>query len=233
MGDKAFPMKQVSGNASYSQDPEAPAFPPEQLPPDSGNAHTASYGKEDVEILELQDIVPVGDSLPLLKKEFDSGSGRPREDSTFSESLQSRPIASRGSRHKKKAFIFGALGFLGIAISVVVVLLFLGPSSKKATVVLSSTAGAAEYLGDRMGEFVEAGEHGGRPFYTQRDTEGVINMFLYSEGGKWYVSGPLGGSGGWLRNKQDSPLPPSGTWEFWSSSRIPKGWQDDDTSLTL
>ena len=98
--DKAFPMKQVSGNASYSQDPEAPAFPPEQLlPPDSGydvsgNAHTASYGKEDVEILELQDIVPVGDSLPLLKKEFDSGSGRPREDSTFSESLQSRPIAS-------------------------------------------------------------------------------------------------------------------------------------------
>ena len=79
--DKAFPMKQVSGNASYSQDPEDPAFPPEQLPPDSGddvsgNAHTASYGKEDVEILELQDIVPVGDSLqgqPLLKEEFQSG----------------------------------------------------------------------------------------------------------------------------------------------------------------
>ena len=98
--DKAFPMKQVSGNASCSQDPEAPAFPPEQLlPPDSGddvsgNAYTANYGKEDVEILELNDIVPVGDSLPLLKKEFDSGSGRPREDSTFSESLQSRPIAS-------------------------------------------------------------------------------------------------------------------------------------------
>ena len=74
-------MKQVSGNASYSQDPEDPAFPPEQLPPDSGddvsgNAHTANYGKEDVEILELQDIVPVGDSLqgqPLLKEEFQSG----------------------------------------------------------------------------------------------------------------------------------------------------------------
>ena len=69
-------MKQVSGNASYSQDPEAPAFPPEQLPPDSGNAYTANYGKEDVEILELQDIVPVGDSLqgqPLLIEEFQSG----------------------------------------------------------------------------------------------------------------------------------------------------------------
>ena len=76
--DKVFAMKQVSGNASYSQDPEAPAFPPEQLPPDSGddvsgNAYTANYGKEDVEILELQDIVPVGDSLPLLKEEFQSG----------------------------------------------------------------------------------------------------------------------------------------------------------------
>merc|ERR550517_1860517 len=142
-------MKQVSGNASYSQDPEAPAFPPEQLPPDSGNdvsgnAHTASYGKEDVEILELQDIVPVGDSLPLLKKEFDSGSGRPREDSTFSESLQSRPIASCGSRHKKKAFIFGALGFLGIAVSVVGVLLFLGPSSNEGDSVLLITGGRTE-----------------------------------------------------------------------------------------
>lgn len=105
--------------------------------------------------------------------------------------------------------------------------------NEKATVVLSSTAGAAEYQGARLGEFVEAGEHGGRPFFTQRDTEGVSDKFLYSEGGKWWVSDILGESSGWLRNKQDSPFPPSGTWEFWSSSRIPKGWQDDDTSLTL
>ena len=98
---------------------------------------------------------------------------------------------------------------------------------------LSSTAGAAEYHGGRLGEFVEAGEHGGRPFFIQRDTEGVRNIFLYSEGGKWWVWHTLGESTGGLRNKQDSPLPPSGTWEFWSSSRIPKGWQDDDTSLTL
>ena len=37
---------------------------------------SCSYGKEDVEILELQDKVPVGDSLqgqPLLKEEFQSG----------------------------------------------------------------------------------------------------------------------------------------------------------------
>ena len=40
-------------------------------------------------------------------------------------------ITGCGSRHKKKFFIFGALGFLGIAISVVGVLLFLGPSSNE------------------------------------------------------------------------------------------------------
>ena len=59
-----------------------------------------------------------------------------------------------------------------------------------------------------MGEFVEAGEHGGRPFYTQRDTEGVRDTFLYSEGGKWWVSPTLGKSIGWLRNKQDNPALP-------------------------
>ena len=41
-----------------------------------------------------------------------------------------------------------------------------------ATIVLSSTSGAAENVGDKLGEFVEAGEHGGRPYYRQRDTEG-------------------------------------------------------------
>ena len=41
-----------------------------------------------------------------------------------------------------------------------------------ATIVLSSTSGAAENVGAFLGEFVEAGEHGGRPYYRQRDTEG-------------------------------------------------------------
>ena len=41
-----------------------------------------------------------------------------------------------------------------------------------ATIVLSSTAKAAERVGGSLGEFVEAGEHGGRPYYRQRDTEG-------------------------------------------------------------
>ena len=41
-----------------------------------------------------------------------------------------------------------------------------------ATIVLSSTAAAAESHGHKLGEFVVAGEHHGRPYYRQRDTEG-------------------------------------------------------------
>ena len=76
---------------------------------------------------------------------------------------------------------------------------------------LSSTAGAAEYVGSRLGEFVEAGEHGGRPFYIQRDTEeGIKNNYLYSVGGNWVVGETLGGSSGvGLLNRQDSNLPPT------------------------
>ena len=95
---------------------------------------------------------------------------------------------------------------------------------------LSSTAGAAEYQGGSLGEFVEAGEYGGRPFYIQRDTEGVRDNFLYSEGGEWVVSGTLGASSGlWLLNREDSHLPPTGTWEHWDGGER----RDDDTSLTL
>ena len=77
-----------------------------------------------------------------------------------------------------------------------------------ATVVLSSTAQAAEEVGKSLGEFVEAGEHGGRPYYRQRDTEGRSDNFLYSKEGKWLVSSRLGDSYGRLRNPQDTPLPP-------------------------
>ena len=94
---------------------------------------------------------------------------------------------------------------------------------------LSSTAGAAEYYGGRLGEFVEAGEHGGRPFYTQRDTEGVSDTFLYSEGGTWRVWRTLGESNGWLRNLQNTNTPPSTQWEYYGGGK----WNDDDTSLTL
>ena len=78
-----------------------------------------------------------------------------------------------------------------------------------ATIVLSSTAQAAERVGSSLGEYVEAGEHGGRPYYKQRDTEGRSENFLYSEGGEWLVSSDLGDSYGRLKNPQDPPLPPN------------------------
>ena len=94
---------------------------------------------------------------------------------------------------------------------------------------LSSTAGAAERQGSRLGEFVEAGEHGGKPFYRQRDTEGQIGTFLYSEGGEWRVGGILGGSSVGLRNSQNTNKPPSTQWEYGKDGKL----SDDDTSLTL
>ena len=78
-----------------------------------------------------------------------------------------------------------------------------------ATIVLSSTAQAAERVGNSLGEYVEAGEHRGRPYYKQRDTEGRSENFLYSEGGEWLVSSDLGDSYGRLKNPQDTPLPPN------------------------
>ena len=98
-----------------------------------------------------------------------------------------------------------------------------------ATIVLSSTAGAAEHQGSKLGEYVEAGEHEGRPYFRQRDTRGSADMFLYSEGGKWRASGTLGGTGGNLRNNQSTSLPPTDQWHYYSDNDT---W-NSDTSLTL
>ena len=84
-------------------------------------------------------------------------------------------------------------------------------------------------MGGKLGEFVEAGEHGGRPFYRQRDTEGQQGRFLYSEGGEWFVSDTLGKLAGWLRNSQNTNTPPSTQWEYYGGGK----YNDDDTSLTL
>ena len=94
---------------------------------------------------------------------------------------------------------------------------------------LSSTAGAAESQGSRLGEFVEGGEHGGRPFYRQRDTEGKNEHFLYREGAVWRVSDTLGGSFSGLKNLQNTNTPPSSQWLYIRGGR----WNDNDTSLTL
>ena len=97
-----------------------------------------------------------------------------------------------------------------------------------ATIVLSSIGGAADWQGDKLGEFVKAGEHEGRPYYRQRDTEGNPETFLYSAGGKWWVWEKLGQSTGALKNEQNSPEPPSNGWLYQRG-----GYADDDTSLAL
>ena len=102
----------------------------------------------------------------------------------------------------------------------------------KATILLSSTGGAAEWQGNALGEFVEAGEHGGRPYYRQRDTEGKADHFLYSQGGKWWVHESLGKSVGRLSNPQNSSEPPTSGWVYSAGEGLTE-YRDDDDSLTL
>ena len=94
----------------------------------------------------------------------------------------------------------------------------------------SSVAGAADNQGHILGEFVEAGEHKGRPFYKQRDTEGSEDIFLYySEEGGWWVSELFGRSVGSQWNNQNTSLPMTSNWLYWDG----KKWNNNDTSLTL
>ena len=94
---------------------------------------------------------------------------------------------------------------------------------------MSSTAGTAEYLGGRLGEFVEAGKHGGKPFFRQRNTESSKPEFLYFEDSCWQVSMTLGNREDFIKNCQDTQLPPTRDWEYVKNGR----WNDDDPSLTL
>jgi len=101
------------------------------------------------------------------------------------------------------------------------------------TIVFSSTAGAAEYQGSELGEFVRVGEYNGRPFYKQRDTEGSENIFLFSEGGIWVVGQSLGGPTGMLANVQDTDLPPRANWFYVDGRDGNKTWRNDDQTLKL
>merc|ERR1711963_26993 len=100
------------------------------------------------------------------------------------------------------------------------------------TIVFSSNAGAAKYVGGTLGEFVRTGELNGRPYYKQRDTEGKVDIFLYSDGGKWLVSDI--GDGRHLQNhllnNQDTDLPPRTNWLF---AKEGQQWSNNDWSLKL
>ena len=101
------------------------------------------------------------------------------------------------------------------------------------TIVFSSTAGAAEYQGTSLGEFVRVGDYNGRPFYKQRDTEGSENTFLFSEGGIWVVGQTLGGPTGMLANVQDTDLPPRANWFYVDGRDGTKTWRNNDQTLRL
>ena len=100
------------------------------------------------------------------------------------------------------------------------------------TIVLSSTEGAAEYVGARLGEYVRAGaDFNGRPYYIQRDTEGSQQSYLfYHNDGLWFGGNDLGDiSAGGLMIRQDTPLPPKTNWLYANGNEF----VEDDTSLKL
>ena len=81
-----------------------------------------------------------------------------------------------------------------------------------------------------MGEFVEQeGEHNGRIFFKQRNTEAEGGAYIYFEQSGWKVSDTLGKAGGVLRNMQVTKLPPQKEWQYWDGSE----WRNDDSTLAL
>lgn len=71
-------------------------------------------------------------------------------------------------------------------------------------------------------------KHNQRAYFVQRHTVGGGRSYLYFEANCWYVSASLGKTGGWLRNTQDTLLPPSSGWDYSDGS-----WMSDDTTLGL
>ena len=103
------------------------------------------------------------------------------------------------------------------------------------TIVFSSTEGAAEYVGGRLGEYVRAGgDFNGRPYYIQRDTEGSQQGYLfYHNDGIWFGGDDLGETtNGGLMIRQDTPLPPRSNW-LYAKGEEEREFVEDDTSLKL
>ena len=103
-------------------------------------------------------------------------------------------------------------------------------ATQPATIVLSSIAGAADYQGTRLGEYVQADEeYGGRVDYKQRQNVAGRGEYIYKEGGRWYVSEILGGPVGLRSQETGALLPPTKNWEYTAGGK----WRNDDASLTL
>merc|ERR1712066_426791 len=93
----------------------------------------------------------------------------------------------------------------------------------------SSTAGAAEWQGDLLGDFVEAGYYGERPYFLQRDTEGNDEIFLYYFENRWRVWSSLGSTTMSMYIISSMNIPVNGEWVYWGGGK----WNNEDTSFTL
>jgi len=96
------------------------------------------------------------------------------------------------------------------------------------SLVLSSTAGAADYQGDLLGEYQEAGEWNGKSLWLQRDGKGKL---FFGSFRKWAVTdeelkNDIVGVG--LRSVSSSEQPPLTGWEFGDGFK----WRRDQ-SMTL
>ena len=97
--------------------------------------------------------------------------------------------------------------------------------------VFSSVAGAAEYQGDLLGQFVERGNYNGRMSYVQQDNVGQKDFFIYYHSqGVWLVGPSLGGTRNHLQNPSDSLAPPRSGWGYWGRNRT---FLDFDSTLSL
>ena len=111
-----------------------------------------------------------------------------------------------------------------------------GDDIRALRVVISSMAWAAEYQGNRLGEYVEEGIHNNRPYYKQRDNIGKTDTFLYyneacEDEKRWMVGEDLGVCRTpYLRNPADTATPPESGWQYFLGG---EEWGSDDSSLGL
>ena len=99
-----------------------------------------------------------------------------------------------------------------------------------ATVVISSTGGAAQYVGEVLGQYEYLEDKG---YYVQTSTEQSEEEFharyLYrDEDDYWYVYDTPGEMRGWLQSRRPSKTLPSTGWKYSNGESL-----QDDLSLTV
>ena len=77
---------------------------------------------------------------------------------------------------------------------------------------------------------MKEGEHGGKPYFLQRDTIGDTETVLFYNGTNWIVAPVLGEGNGKLLNRQNTESPPTDQWQFWDENN---NWKNSDISLAL